>query len=81
MNRLACVQKIARILLLTPFFLLAAQPPTTIHIQAGTPGAPFKPIYNWFGYDEPNYTYGAHGLKLLHELASLAPVPVYSPHS
>ena len=66
-----------RILLLTPFFLLAAQPPAVIHIQAGVPGAPFKPIYNWFGYDEPNYTYGAHGPKLLHELASLAPVPVY----
>src|SRR5271165_3982336 len=60
MNRLPCVQKMIRLLLLTPFFVLAAQPQTTIHIQADAPGPPFKPIYNWFGYDEPNYTYSAH---------------------
>ena len=36
-----------------------------------------KPIYAWFGYDEPNYTYMKDGKKLLSEIAALSPVPVY----
>ena len=36
-----------------------------------------KPIWAWFGYDEPNYTYMKNGEKLLSELAELSPVPVY----
>lgn len=39
--------------------------------------APLKPIWAWFGYDEPNYTYMKDGKKLLSELAALSPVPVY----
>ena len=34
-----------------------------------------KPIWAWFGYDEPNYTYMKDGKKLLSELAALSPVP------
>ncbi len=36
-----------------------------------------KPIWAFFGYDEPNYTYMKDGRKLLTELADLSPVPVY----
>ena len=36
-----------------------------------------KPIWAWFGYDEPNYTYMTDGQKLLTELSKLSPVPVY----
>jgi xylan 1,4-beta-xylosidase len=36
-----------------------------------------KPIWAWFGYDEPNYTYMKDGQKLLTELAALSPVPVH----
>jgi len=36
-----------------------------------------KPIWAWFGYDEPNYTYMKDGKKLLTELAEMSPVPVY----
>jgi len=36
-----------------------------------------KPIWAWFGYDEPNYTYMKDGRKLLSELAALSPVPVF----
>jgi len=36
-----------------------------------------KPIWAWFGYDEPNYTYMKDGKKLLSEIAALSPVPVY----
>jgi xylan 1,4-beta-xylosidase len=38
---------------------------------------PLKPIWAWFGYDEPNYTYMKDGKKLLTEIAALSPVPVY----
>ncbi len=37
----------------------------------------FDPVYAWFGYDEPNYTYMRDGRKLLREIADLSPVPVY----
>jgi xylan 1,4-beta-xylosidase len=36
-----------------------------------------KPIWAWFGYDEPNYTYMKNGKKLLSEIAALSPVPVF----
>jgi len=36
-----------------------------------------SPIWAWFGYDEPNYTYGTNGGELLAELAAASPVPVY----
>jgi hypothetical protein len=35
------------------------------------------PIWNYFGYDEPNYTYAANGQKLLGELAALSPQHPY----
>jgi xylan 1,4-beta-xylosidase len=35
------------------------------------------PIWNYFGYDEPNYTYTPNGKELLGELASLSPAPVH----
>lgn len=38
---------------------------------------PMDPVWAWFGYDEPNYTYMKDGKKLLSEISSLSPVPVY----
>jgi len=38
---------------------------------------PMTPVWAWFGYDEPNYTYMKDGKKLLSEIAALSPVPVY----
>jgi xylan 1,4-beta-xylosidase len=38
---------------------------------------PLAPIWSWFGYDEPNYTYTPNGQKLLSALATASPVPVY----
>lgn len=34
----------------------------------------YKPLWAWFGYDEPNYTYSEHGKKLLRELTELSPI-------
>jgi xylan 1,4-beta-xylosidase len=49
----------------------------TIKVDAETRIGPMKPIWAWFGYDEPNYTYMKDGQKLLTELSKLSPVPVY----
>jgi len=48
-----------------------------IHIDLSKTKEKMKPIYAWFGYDEPNYTYMKDGKKLLSEIAALSPVPVY----
>ncbi len=49
----------------------------SIQVHAGQPTGPYQPIWNFFGADEPNYLYAPNGKKLLGELASLSPVPVY----
>ena len=48
-----------------------------IHVHADQSDGALPPIWNYFGYDEPNYTYAPNGRKLLGELAALSPVPVY----
>ena len=47
-----------------------------VEVHAGNRIGPYRPLWNWFGYDEPNYTYSANGKKLLGELAELSPEPV-----
>ena len=49
----------------------------SIQVDAGKKLGPLTPIWSYFGYDEPNYTYMKDGKKLLSELAALSPVPVY----
>jgi xylan 1,4-beta-xylosidase len=49
----------------------------SIHVDAAGTNGPMSPLWAWFGYDEPNYTYMKDGRKLLSELAALSPVPVY----
>ena len=48
----------------------------TIDVQADRRCGQHRPLWNWFGYDEPNYTYTEHGRKLLRELAALSPEPI-----
>jgi len=45
-----------------------------IRVDAGVKQGAFRPIYSYFGYDEPNYTYSANGKKLIGELTGLSPV-------
>jgi xylan 1,4-beta-xylosidase len=54
-----------------------AQQPVTIRVDAGSSAGPLRPIYGYFGYDEPNYTYAKNGQKLVAELADLSSQPVY----
>ncbi|MDI9871347.1 GH39 family glycosyl hydrolase [Flectobacillus roseus] len=53
------------------------QNPVTIQVDLSKTKAPMKPIWAWFGYDEPNYTYMKDGKKLLTEISQLSKVPVY----
>ena len=39
-----------------------------IRVDAAKPGAELKPIWRFFGCDEPNYAYMKDGKKLLGEL-------------
>jgi xylan 1,4-beta-xylosidase len=56
----------------------AAEPfPVTIRVDAGKPLGDLKPIWRFFGADEPNYAYMKHGKQLLAELGELAPKSVY----
>ena len=58
--------------------LILVQPgqTVTIRVDAHAPIGPMTPVWAFFGYDEPNYTYTVNGKKLLSELAELSPVPV-----
>lgn len=52
--------------------------PTTIKVNLSKEKGSMTPLWAWFGYDEPNYTYMKDGKKLLTEIAELShPVPVY----
>src|SRR5947209_1783768 len=49
----------------------------TIQVDAAKSIGPLRPVWTYFGYDEPNFTYMNDGKKLLSELAALSPRPVY----
>jgi xylan 1,4-beta-xylosidase len=65
--------------------LLALTPPATaddpfpvvIRVDAAKPTGDLKPIWRFFGADEPNYAYMKDGKKLLAELGELKPKAVY----
>ncbi len=54
-----------------------AQDTVSIEVNFQKTMGPLKPIWAFFGYDEPNYTYMKDGRKLLTEIAQLSKVPVY----
>jgi|HubBroStandDraft_1064217.scaffolds.fasta_scaffold10460_2 xylan 1,4-beta-xylosidase len=87
MRRSCCVRGFDTVTILGTWLLgaatgacqVAAPGPVPVHIRvhaADKLGA-FHPIWAYFGYDEPNYTYTPHGKKLVGELGSLSPSPVY----
>ncbi len=51
--------------------------PVAIRVDASRPGAEMRPVWRFFGHDEPNYTYMPDGRRLLGQLAALSPEPVY----
>ena len=56
---------------------IAAAQPVTIRVDAAGSVAPFQPVFRYFGYDEPNYTYMPNGRKLVGELAAVSNAPAY----
>jgi xylan 1,4-beta-xylosidase len=55
-----------------------AQPSSvTVRVRFDHPQQPFPPAWNYFGYDEPNYTYAPNGKKLLGEISALSSRPAY----
>ena len=65
------------ILLFALSAVLPAQTPVTITVDAAQTLGTFPPIYRFFGYDEPNYTYAPNGRKLVGELAAISSAPAY----
>jgi hypothetical protein len=62
------------------FVRAGEQPPEAtvkIEVHADHSQGAWRSIWNFWGYDEPNYTYAANGKKLLREFAQLSPDPVY----
>jgi xylan 1,4-beta-xylosidase len=55
----------------------AQAPPVAISVDLAKPTGPLQPLWAYFGYDEPNYTYMKDGQQLLTELAALSPTSVY----
>src|SRR3954452_20399622 len=56
----------------------ASEPfPVTIRVDASKPLGGMRPVWRFFGHDEPNYTYMRDGKRLLTQLADLSPQPVY----
>lgn len=51
--------------------------PVVIRVDAHASEGSLRPVWSYFGYDEPNYTYAKNGKKLLGELRQLSPAPVY----
>src|SRR5687767_12920843 len=51
--------------------------PVTIEVDGDKPIEPLRPIWRFFGNDEPNYAYMKDGRKLLSDLGKLAPQRVY----
>jgi xylan 1,4-beta-xylosidase len=65
------------LLVLTAIQVSKAQNKANIEVNFAQKTEEMKPIWAWFGYDEPNYTYMKDGQKLLTEISKLSPVPVY----
>ncbi|MGB3800968.1 MAG: beta-xylosidase, partial [Lewinella sp.] len=81
--RLTKIPGVAMVALLLASFLPRAAAQTTsldtvpIRVNLSEELGPLDPIWAWWGYDEPNYTYMRDGKKLLTEIAQLSKVPVY----
>jgi xylan 1,4-beta-xylosidase len=57
--------------------VLCGQTPVQIEVDAAHSSGAIQPIWRFFGYDEPNYTYTQNGMKLLAELSKVSSKPVY----
>ncbi len=57
--------------------IAVCQSSVIIRIDTARTQGPKTPVWNYFGYDEPNYTYAPNGSKLIAELSALSATPVH----
>jgi xylan 1,4-beta-xylosidase len=65
------------LLLLSATLASAESFPVTITVDVERPGKELKPIWRFFGADEPNYAYMKNGDELLGHLGSMKPKEVF----
>jgi xylan 1,4-beta-xylosidase len=66
------------LLLLFSFHAVAGESfPVSVRVDAAKPTGELKPIWRFFGADEPNYAYMKNGKKLVGELGEMAPKRVF----
>lgn len=71
------ILSLSLLLICTPALYAQSNTAVTIEADVAQQQEKLTPIWSYFGYDEPNYTYMKDGKKLLGEIAKLSPVPVY----
>ena len=71
-----CFCAVGPLTVLDTFAQDAGRKPIAIEVDLTEEKGALKPIWAWFGYDEPNYTYMKDGKKLLTEISKLSRVPV-----
>jgi xylan 1,4-beta-xylosidase len=81
-SQVSTVYRLFAVLVLLFFAVRSSCSQTTaqkinVKVHADQPDGPMIPIWNYFGYDEPNYTYSPNGKKLLGQLAAMSSAPVY----
>ena len=76
-HRLCRISTTAIALAITLSAAAAESFPVTIHVDAAKTKGELKPIWRFFGADEPNYAYMKNGKKLIGELGELSPKRVY----
>jgi xylan 1,4-beta-xylosidase len=67
------------LLQLKPAIIFSQADPKVVEVKVNfeKPIGDMYPMWAWFGYDEPNYTYMKDGTRLLTEISQLSPVPVF----
>ncbi|HEY4209604.1 MAG TPA: beta-xylosidase [Puia sp.] len=77
LSSMRCISFVWLSLIFLSYSSVRAQSSRELKLDYGEQGDSLQPIWAFFGYDEPNYTYQPDGKKLLSELAGLSPAPVY----
>ena len=77
MRFIGCLLALPMSVVISPWVRAQTPQSVNIQVQVDQPAGTISPIWNYFGYDEPNYTYAPNGRKLLGELAALGPSPAY----
>src|SRR5690349_10564942 len=72
MSTATCIGVLLASLCILTAELRAESFPVNISIDAEKTEGELRPVWRFFGYDEPNFTYSPNGSKLLGELAQLA---------